>query len=243
MSAPRPRSPNHLLATLSESDFELIGPHLEALPLEIRLGFEEPNRPITHVCFPEAGVLSVVPAVSRDHPVEVGIVGREGMSGIAIIMGSDRSPNSVFVQVPGQGQRLSAERLRIAIDKSASLHHLFLAFAHGFMTQTAHTAVANGRGKLEERLARWLLMAHDRIDGDDLPLTHEFLSMMLGVRRAGVTTAFHLLEKKGLVGATRGLISVVDRGGLEEIANEYYGLSENEYQRLTGWDPGKRAPH
>jgi hypothetical protein len=184
-----------------------------------------------------------VPAVSRDHPVEVGIVGRDGMSGIPIIMATDRSPNNVFVQVPGRGQRLSSERLRIAIEKSSSLHKLFLAFAHGFMTQTAHTAVANGRGKLEERLARWLLMAHDRLDGDELPLTHEFLSMMLGVRRAGVTTAFHLLEKKGLVGATRGLISVVDRGGLEETAGEYYGLSEKEYKRLTGWDAGKRTRH
>ena len=152
MSVPDPRSPNHLLASISEADFDLIGPHLEAISLESRYVVEEPDRPITQICFPEAGVLSVVPSVSRDHPVEVGIIGREGMSGIAILMANDRSPNSVFVQVPGRGQRLSSERLRMAIEKSSSLHKLFLAFALGFMTQTALTAVANGRGKLEERL-------------------------------------------------------------------------------------------
>jgi CRP-like cAMP-binding protein len=241
MSVPHSRSPNHLLNTLSEADFDLIGPHLEAIALETRYGVEEPNRPITQICFPETGVLSVVPSVLRDHPVEVGIVGREGMSGIPIIMGNDRSPNNVYVQIPGRGQLLSADRLRAAIEKSPSLHRLFLAFAHGFMTQTAQTAVANGRGKVEERLARWLLMAHDRLDGDQLPLTHEFLSMMLGVRRAGVTAGLQVLENKGLIGSTRGLISVIDRAGLEKTANDYYGLSEKEYQRLTGWNPDKRT--
>jgi hypothetical protein len=135
------RSANHLLASLSEPDFDLIGPHLEAMALEPGDVLEKSFRPIDRICFPESGVLSVVPSVSRDHPVEVGVVGREGMSGIAVVMGSDRSPNSVFVQIAGRGQRLSSERLRIAMEKSPALRTHFLGFVQAFMTQTAHTAV------------------------------------------------------------------------------------------------------
>ena len=106
------------------------------------------------------------------------------------------------------------------------------------MIQTAHTVLAQGRAKLEERLARWLLMSHDRAEGDELPLTHEFLALMLGVRRAGVTMATHLLEGRGVIRATRGQLMVVDRKGLEEIAGGTYGVPEAEYRRLIGpFDP------
>jgi CheY-like chemotaxis protein len=230
-----PRPPNHLLASLSESDFELIGSHLEPISLEPNDVLEKPHRPIDFVCFPESGVLSVVPSVCRDHPVEVAVVGREGMSGIAVVMGSDRSQNSVFVQIAGRGQRLSSERLRIAMEKSPSLQTLFLGFVQALMTQTAHTAVVNGRGSVEQRLARWLLMTHDRIQGDELHVTHEFLSMLLGVRRAGVTAAFHVLQAKRLLTATRGRIVIKNRAGLEKAAGDYYGTAEMEYERLTGW--------
>jgi CRP-like cAMP-binding protein len=118
---------------------------------------------------------------------------------------------------------------------SPSLRISFLHFAQAFMVQTAHTAVANARGKLEERLARWLLMAHDRVDGDELPLTHEFLALMLGTRRPGVTVAFRLLEQKGLVSTKRALIVIDDRAGLIELAAEFYGVPEAESLRLTGW--------
>jgi CheY-like chemotaxis protein len=235
-----PRSANHLLASLSQSDFDLIGPHLEPMALEPGDVLEQFIRPIDHVCFPESGVLSVVPAVSRDHPVEVGVVGREGMSGIAVVMGSDRSPNSVFVQIAGRGQRLSSERLRIAMEQSPSLRTHFLGFIQAFMTQTAHTAVANGRAKLEERLARWLLMTHDRIEGDELNFTHEFLAMLLGVRRASVTAAFHSLGAKRLLTASRGRIVIENRAGLEKAANDHYGIPEKQYERLTGWVSDKR---
>jgi CRP-like cAMP-binding protein len=109
-----------------------------------------------------------------------------------------------------------------------------LRYGHAFVVQTGHTAMANGRSKVEERLARWLVMAHDRLDGDELPLTHEFLAIMLGVRRPGVTVALNLLEKDGLIDANRGVISIIDRKGLEEKSNGAYGVPEAEFRRLFG---------
>jgi CRP-like cAMP-binding protein len=138
------------------------------------------------------------------------------------------------VQCAGRGLRISAQRLREAMDKSAAIRNVLLQYGHAFVLQMSYTAIANGRSKLEERLARWLLMAHDRVDGDTLPMTHEFLSLMLGVRRPGVTLALHLLEKDGLIQASRGAILIADRRGLEQISNGAYGKPEAEFQRLFG---------
>jgi CRP-like cAMP-binding protein len=116
--------------------------------------------------------------------------------------------------------------------KSPTLRGMLLHYVQAFMIQTAHTAASNGSAKLEERLARWLLMAHDRTDGDELSLVHEFLAVMLGVRRPGVTVALHTLEEQGLIRARRGSILIIDRAGLEELANSSYGVPEAEYDRL-----------
>lgn len=126
------------------------------------------------------------------------------------------------MQMAGKGQRLSAQQLRKAIAASVPLHHVLLAYVHTFMTQTAQTALANGRSKIEERLARWLLLASDRVDGDQLALTHEFLAVMLGVRRSGVTIALQELERKGLIAHRRSVITIVDRDGLLHGSNGTY---------------------
>lgn len=161
------------------------------------------------------------------------------MSGSAVVLGTDRTPNETFMQVAGHGFSMDANRLRELMETRPSLKLHLSRFAQVQMTQAAHTALSNGRGKLEERLARWLLMGHDRVDGEDIALTHEFLSIMLGVRRAGVTVATHLLEGKGLIRATRGAITVIDREGLEEEAHHSYGVPEREYERLFGFsEPG-----
>lgn len=226
---------NHLLSTLSQSDFGLLEGHLQDIRLETRFVLEQPNTPVKQICFPSNGVLSVVAENVRDHPLEVGIIGREGMSGMAVVLGNEQSPHRCYVQIPGQGQVMASDDLRAAMQKSSTLRISLLHFVQAFLVQTAHTATANARAKVEERLARWLLMAHDRIDGDELNLTHEFLALMLGVRRAGVTIAFGHLEQKALISRQRGLIVIEDRPGLEELANGYYGVPEAEYQRLTGW--------
>ena len=225
---------NILLSALSPKDQALLAPHLEPKPFKLRQVFDAPNRPIKDVYFIERGIASVVAKNGGDHNVEVGLIGREGVSGVPILLGGDRSPHSTYAQVEGAGLRISAKALREKMNQSASLRDLMLKFAHVFLIQTAQTALANGRYKLEERLARWILMAHDRIDGDDLPLTHELLSIMLGVRRAGVTVALQYLQTHGLIRAHRGQIEVVDRAGIERLTNGAYGVPEAEYRRLIG---------
>jgi CRP-like cAMP-binding protein len=219
---------------LAEQDFGSLEPHLETINLPLRMQLEIHNKPIEHVYFLESGFASVVANGSGHRSIEVGIIGREGMTGLAVIMGTDRSPNETFIQAGGEGQRMVAADLRTAMERSPTLHRCFLRYGHTFLTQTAQTAMANGRSKLEERLARWLLMADDRIDGDELPLTHEFLAIMLGVRLPGVTAALNLLASEGLIRANRGVISIVDRKGLQESSNGAYGKPEAEFRSLFG---------
>jgi len=169
---------------------------------------------------------------SHDGKIEVGIIGREGLIGIPVVLGTDRNPFEFFVQIPGHGLRMSAEALTRAMDRSRSLHRHLLRYVQAKSVQAAETAFANANNNVESRLARWILMCHDRVDGDDIPLTHEFMAMMLGIRRAGVTTALHVLEGNGLIRAKRGTVTVRDREKLEEMADDAYGISEAEYERL-----------
>ena len=214
-------SRNRILSTLSAADLAILRPDLETVALELRQVLEVANTPITHSCFIERGLASVIAGDKRKR-LEVGLIGFEGMTGIAVVLGNDRSPHENFMQVAGEGKRISSERLRAAMQQSSSMQRVFLNFAHSFMVQTANTALSNGTGSIEERLARWLLMAHDRLEGDEIPLTHEFLSLMLGVRRAGVTVALNYLEGKGVISLSRGQIVVLDREGLKLSANGTY---------------------
>jgi CRP-like cAMP-binding protein len=222
---------NHLLSTLSPPDYGLLGPHFMKIELDIWQQCEAPNRPIEYVYFPERGIVSIV-AKSHHEQAEAAIVGREGMTGIPVILGNDRWANDTYVQVAGYGLRIPADDLRDAMAKSAGLRDLFLRFTQSFIAQTTQTALVNARGSVSMRLARWLLMAHDRVDDNDLTLTHEFLALMLGVRRAGVTTALQQLESEGLVIAKRGVITLIDRPGLTSLAGILYGVAEAEHRRL-----------
>ncbi len=228
------RSSNKLLASLANDDFDLLEPHLESVTLGLRKSLERPNKRIEAAYFPEAGFASVVAVQSKGKEVEVGLIGREGMTGLPIVFGNHRSPHATYIQAPGTGQCISATELRKATQTSLSLRDSLLKFVQAFGVQTTHTAVSNAQSRLDVRLARWLLMAHDRIGEDTLTLTHEFLSLMLGVRRAGVTEALHTLREQGLISYGRGLITVQDRKGMERKAGEAYGTPEAEYRRLIG---------
>ena len=223
-----------LLHRIALEDWDLIGAHLEAITLKERQVIEVPTKPITHAYFLETGVASVVAVDNEDHRIEVGVIGYEGVTGVPLIMGDTRAQHSTYMQIGGTGYRMLADQLTTAIAKSETLRALMLKSAQGFMIQTAHTALANGRAKLEQRLARWLLMAHDRMTTDAVPLTHEFLAVMLGVRRAGVTVAIHGFERKGLVTTRRGQLTLVNRSGIEQIAGSFYGTPESELKRLLG---------
>jgi CRP-like cAMP-binding protein len=223
---------NRLLHKISLEDWDLIGPHLEPITLKERQVIEVPTKPITHAYFLEIGVASVVAVDAEDHRIEVGVIGYEGVTGVPLLMGDNRAQHSTYMQIGGSGHRIPQEPLCDAIAKSEGLRALMLKWAQGFMIQTAHTALANGRAKLEERLARWLLMAHDRMTSNAVPLTHEFLAVMLGVRRAGVTVAIHSFEQRGFITTRRGELTMVNRKGIEEVAGSFYGTPEAELERL-----------
>jgi CRP-like cAMP-binding protein len=237
---------NRLLRTLSPEDFGLLQPHLEHVTVNRGDVLIEPNEPIEHIHFPEHGIASVVANTSDGRRIEVGIFGRDGMSGTAVLLGTDQTPHENFIQVPGSLLQMGADQLREAIRQSPSLHALFLRYVQAFQIQTAYTALSNGGYGIEERLARWLLMCDDRLDGNELPLTHEFLGIMLGVRRSSVTLAIQMLEAAKAIEARRGRLTLLDRAKLEGIAGDSYGPAEAEYERLiarvgNGSDVGTKA--
>ena len=221
MSSTSPPFQNDILAALSKSDLALLEPSLEPVDLPLRHVLEQANKPIKQVYFLQKGLASVI-ATNTHRQLEVGLIGRDGMTGIAVVLGNGQSPNETFIQVEGEGMAMSAEALREAMEQSRSLERAFLSFAHSFLNQATRTALSNGTATLEERLARWLLMANDRLGGDSVPLTHEFLSLMLGVRRAGVTVALHFLEQRGIIQLARKQIVILDREGLAKAANGAY---------------------
>jgi len=215
-------SSNRILSRLSREDLALLEPHLEAVDLPARKSLEKRKKRIEHVYFIESGFASVVANGMSKPSIEVGIIGREGMTGLAVVLGHDRAQHDTFIQLPGKGMRMTVDSFREAQDRSVSLHRELLRYANAFLMQTTTTALANGRSKVEERLARWLLMAHDRVDGDELPLTHEFLGMMLGSPRPGVTLAVQALEREGLIDARRARITILDRKAMEKRSNGTY---------------------
>jgi CRP-like cAMP-binding protein len=226
---------NRLLSGLPRNAFEALAPHLEAVDLPVRHSLVEPDEVTQYVCFIEDGLGSVVATSTDEERVEVGHVGRDGMSGYHVLLDVDRTPNKTFMQVAGSGYLLPVSRLASILSEFPTAQKMLLRYVHCAELQLAHSALANARYNIPERLARWLLMSHDRLEGNDLPLTHEFLALMLGVRRSGVTGELHVLEGAHAIRATRGNIHVRDRTKLEDMAGGCYGLPEREYERLLGF--------
>ncbi|MCJ2093088.1 Crp/Fnr family transcriptional regulator [Methylobacterium sp. J-072] len=222
---------NRLLTTLPADDFACLSPALERVPLLLHETVLVPHQPIEYAYFVESGICSYL-ADTRDGRIEIGLVGPEGMVGTPLVLGADRGPFAVLIQGEGEALRVSAADLCEALDASQALRGLLGRYVQSFIAQVGGTAYANAELTIEARLARWILMYQDRMDQDDLPITHEFLSLMLGVRRPGVTTATHVLEGAGMIRARRGHITVLDREKLEDMAGDTYGAAEAEYERL-----------
>ncbi|SKA34179.1 cAMP-binding domain of CRP or a regulatory subunit of cAMP-dependent protein kinases [Enhydrobacter aerosaccus] len=223
---------NVLLRSLPEADLKELAKHLQPVALTRRLALETPGAAISNVVFPESGVVSILARAPRDRRIEVGLVGFDGMTGFTALLGDNIAINETIVQVAGDGWRISTAALLQLTRGSPTLLSALLRYVHAFMAQSMQTALANGSAKLEERVARWLLMSHDRVHSDELALTHDFLAQMLGVRRAGVTIALQILESKRLIRARRSLITILDRAGLKRQANGSYGAAETVYDRL-----------
>lgn len=225
---------NRLLSSRTADDLALLQSGLTRVDLPLRKQLEAPGKRINYVYFIDSGFASVVTDGGARNKIEVGMIGREGMTGLAVVLGSDRTPHETYIQNAGEGSRIGAAKLRSAMLQSRSLQNCLLLYAHAFFVQATYTAMANGQSKLEDRLARWLLMAHDRLEVDELKITHDFLSIMLGVRRPGVTVALNLLERRGLIKSHRGATTIVDRRGLKRASNGAYGVPEAEFNRLFG---------
>ena len=227
---------NSLLKSLSREDFALLQPHLEPVPLALNQILIGANAPILMVQFIESGIVSLVAVADDGKQIEIGLVGREGLVGTPLLLGTDQTPYEGRVQAAGSAYALSAEALRQACHEASrrglDLQNFFLRYVQVLSVQLAFTALSNARYKLEQRLARWLLMCHDRADGDVLPTTHRFLSLMLGVNRPGLTAAVASFERAGIIQTRRGNITIRERGRLLAVAGAGYGVPEAEYGRL-----------
>lgn len=229
--SPKVEYRNLALSHLDPADLALLEPHLKTVDLPLRYRLSDANRTIEAVYFLEHGIASDTISVAHKAPIEIGIIGREGVTNLPVILGMSVGTSNVFMQIAGHGRAIPAARLRTAMEESHSLTRSLLFHVHVFMVQAASTVVANAQASVPERLARWLLMAHDRVDSPLINLTHEFLATMLGVRRAGVSNALRDFVRQDLVIGSRGVITIVDREGLERIADGYYGASEAVLRR------------
>ena len=223
---------NRLLAGLGDADFSLLLPVLTPFALPLRKQLQSRGRAMENIVFIEQGIASMVASTGSQGHIEVGLIGHEGVTGSALIMGATLSPYDTFMQSPGHGWSLERQDLHRVMAVSASFRGRMILFCHTLMVQMAHTALANGCYTIEQRLARWLLMTRDRSADGPAALTHEFLATMLGVRRPGVTAALNGLTARGLISTSRGAITIIDRKGLEEQSNGSYGAPEAEYERV-----------
>jgi CRP-like cAMP-binding protein len=229
---PMPSPRNRLLAALSLADLAYLWPRLEAVELHCRQVLHAPDKPIGFVYFPETGYVSMLAYMEDGDAAEVGLIGQEGFIGLPVLLGLECDDIEAIVQAPGSALRIEAAAFREHLEQLPAFRTLLLRYALVHHGQVARTAACNGRHHTDQRLARWLLMAHDRSEGDGFPMTHEYLSMMLGVRRAGITVAAGQLQKAGFIHYQRGCIEVTDRPGLESVTCECYGIVRRAADRL-----------
>lgn len=229
----RPR--NQLLQALSDTDFALISPYLERVSVAIGDQLAKVGDPILFVHFPEDGIAGVTDALEADQPYAIGLVGNEGFTGWPLLLGDDVWPYDIAMRAQrGEALRIAAGPLLGLAQASGSLRNTLLRFALVFMTQMGRTIISALAHPIERRLARWILLYHDRVHEDDICMTHEEFRLMLGVRRSSITDALHRLEEEGAVRSLRGRVVVRDRLRLLLLAGDTYGHSENQYRRLLG---------
>ena len=225
---------NGLLAALPPEDLARLRPSLQPVELPFDQTLYPADGTVEAVLFPESGMVSLLATLEDGEQVEVGIAGREGLIGLPLVFGDDRSLVEVRVQQEGTALRLDAADLRDGVGESAALRALLLRYAMAFNAQVSITAACNAFHVVEQRLARWLLIAHDRADGDEFPMTHDFLSTILSVSRPGISIAAGVLQKAGLIHYNRGRTEVTDRPGLEAASCECYHVARREFARLLG---------
>jgi CRP-like cAMP-binding protein len=234
---------NQMLARLPADVFGYLQPHLQRVEIKRRAIVQERHWPVEHVYFIECGVASIFAWTSQDGPVQVALVGRFGLVGVSALLGVKRSPHRCLMQTDGEALRIPARELVAAMNANETVRQQLLNYVHFLLIQNAQFALCNARHELQERLSRWLLLTHDRLDGDVIPVTHDLLSMMLGVRRAGITEALAVLEGAGAVRRARGAIEIANRSVLEQHACECYRIISTERTRSARPEQSSRCEH
>ncbi|HEY9285439.1 MAG TPA: Crp/Fnr family transcriptional regulator [Pyrinomonadaceae bacterium] len=233
---PRPTAENRLLAALPRDEYERLAPRLEPVRLELSETLFRPGESLGYVFFPTTAVISLLTDLEDGGGLEVGVVGREGVAGVSAVLGAEESKVATAQQA-GAALRARADDLREEFTRGGALQPLLLRYVHALMSQISQSVVCNVRHRIEARLARWLLMMHDRACSDELRLTHEFVANMLGIRRAGVSEAAERLKDARIIDYTRGAIRILDRPGLEGLACECYQTVKVEFDRLYAPPP------
>jgi CRP-like cAMP-binding protein len=224
---------NALLSHLSSETIASFARHLEPLRFDVKWVLHEPEQRMQYAYFPEAGMVSVVSIMDDGRSIEVGTIGREGMTGAAILFTADRATYQYYIQIAGNGYRIKAALLKVEAEQNSELRTLLFHYQAAFLTQTMQAAACNGLHNIQQRCCRWILMCQDRVDSETIPLTHEFLGLMLGVRRASVSEVLQPLQTRGWIRSKRGQIAILNRKGLESGSCECYRLIAKQYADLV----------
>ena len=225
---------NRILARLSSEDRRRVANHLTPLDAVPRDSLYEPNKPFRYVYFPETAVASILTVLEDGTEGEVATIGYEGMVGLPVFLGAKRSPERSCWQVPGKAYRLPVKVFKKETNRNGTWNGNINLYTQAFFTQMAQSVTCNRLHSMAKRCARWLLMTHDRVPGDEFELTQQFLSQMLGVRRTGVSEVAGRLQRGGLITYRRGHITILNRKGLEKASCECYQVVRREFERLLG---------
>jgi CRP-like cAMP-binding protein len=225
---------NRLLACLPEDEFRRLSPHMERVTLSHGQHVIVPEEPISDIYFPLTCLLSLVTILEDGSTVESGTIGREGMSGVPVLLDAKTTTMPTFTQIPGEALKVKSSLVKALYDEGGALHKLLNRYIHTVIVTGSQSTACNARHGVEERLCRWLLMSSDGVGSDELNLTQEFLATMLGVRRPGVSQAAGVLQNAGLISYSRGSIKILERERLERAACECYMMTKEEYDRLFG---------
>lgn len=226
---------NLLLSNIPARERNRVESFLEPVSLELREVLQQADKPITHVYFPLDFLCSTVIEMQDGETVEVGVTGNEGLVGIQLFLREETTNTNTFAQIPGEGLRMKAADFKqLVMDQGGPLHDLLHRYTHAFLTQVSQTAACNRLHSLDQRLCRWILMTHNRVQRDEFPITQEFIGQMLGVRRPTVSTTANILMQAGLVSYSRGRMKVINRKGLEDGSCECYRIIVRQFDRVYG---------
>jgi CRP-like cAMP-binding protein len=225
---------NRLLTALPREEYQRLLPYLETVSLTFKQIIYTPNEPIEYVYFPNSGIISLVNLTEDGGTVEAATVGNEGMAGIPVLLGADRMVGQALSQIVGDAVRMKADAFKREVTPGSPLYNLLLRYTQALMNQLSQSVACNRLHSVEERCCRWLLLCQDRVQLNEFSLTQEFLSQMLGVRRASVSVVAAILQRAGLIHYSRGKIRICDRPGLESASCECYRMVKGEFDRLLG---------